>query len=100
VRIRAEFVGLSNLGRWTIGGSIVSGESVHRAEQQREKQGEQVHLDSVGRVLMPEVPLLLGIESQRDSGSKPKVARHELPWETVVELPSTPTGLCRRRRDV
>ena len=37
------------------------------------------------------------IESQRDSGSKPKVARHELPWETFPELAATPTGLCRRR---
>ncbi len=37
-----------------------------------------------------------GIESQRDSGSKPKVARHELPWETRMEWGSTPTGLRRR----
>ena len=32
-------------------------------------------------------------ESQRDSVSEPRVARHELPWETIGKWPSTPTGL-------
>jgi hypothetical protein len=33
-------------------------------------------------------------ESQRDSGSKPRVARNELPWEKSVLTFPTPTGLC------
>ena len=45
---------------------------------------------------------LVGLEeSQRDSGAKPKVARHELPWEYDAKFPLTPTGLRRiggRRR--
>src|SRR5437879_6168350 len=32
-------------------------------------------------------------ESQRDSGSKPRVARNELPWETGSKHVATPTGL-------
>jgi hypothetical protein len=32
-------------------------------------------------------------ESQRDSASKPRVARHELPWVNVVKLRSTLKGL-------
>ena len=35
-------------------------------------------------------------ESQRDSDANPKVARHELPWESVVWMCSTPTGLWPR----
>jgi hypothetical protein len=35
-------------------------------------------------------------ESQRDSGAKPRVARNELPWESVVWMCSTPTGLWPR----
>jgi len=33
-------------------------------------------------------------ESHRDSGSKPRVARNELPWENAGCTPPTPTGLC------
>ena len=32
-------------------------------------------------------------ESRRDSGSKPRVARYELPWETAGRTSPTPTGL-------
>ncbi len=35
-------------------------------------------------------------ESQRDSGTKPRVARPELPRESGLERVSTPTGLRRR----
>src|SRR6185437_3213976 len=38
----------------------------------------------------------LNSESQRDSGSEPRVARNELPWEKVEKSP-TPTGLWRLR---
>jgi hypothetical protein len=40
----------------------------------------------------------LSCESQRDSVSKPRVARNELPWGLIVRTWSTPTGLCRFRR--
>src|SRR6266496_3660974 len=33
------------------------------------------------------------LESQRDSGPKPKVARHELPWVTVHQTSPTATRL-------
>ena len=36
-------------------------------------------------------------ESQRDSGSKPRVARHELPWETLAEA-TNPNGVAARRK--
>ena len=36
-------------------------------------------------------------ESQRDSGSKPRVARHELPWETGAEV-NNPNGVAARLR--
>ena len=32
-------------------------------------------------------------ESQRDSGSKPKVARHELPWVNVIQINFNPNGV-------
>ena len=32
-------------------------------------------------------------ESQRDSGSKPKVARHELPWVNVIQNFFYPNGV-------
>ena len=32
-------------------------------------------------------------ESQRDSGTKPRVARHELPWEYRTKRTSTPNGV-------
>src|SRR5712691_10526241 len=35
-------------------------------------------------------------ESQRDSDSKPRVARNELPWENLVRTLQTPTGLWLR----
>jgi len=35
-------------------------------------------------------------ESQRDSGLKPRVVRHELPWEKLGNPSSTPTGLLLR----
>src|SRR5436309_5710676 len=44
---------------------------------------------------------ILQEESQRDSGAKPRVARHELPWEVTPNDLSTPTGLrliCLRLR--
>jgi hypothetical protein len=37
-------------------------------------------------------------ESQRDSGSKPKVARHELPWVNVVRNFFNPNGVAAFRR--
>src|SRR6185436_18679007 len=40
-----------------------------------------------------------GIESQRDSTSKPKVARHELPWEILLGMGSTPTEVVSCLRD-
>ena len=36
-------------------------------------------------------------ESQRDSGSKPKVARHELPWVSASHV-NNPNGVAARRR--
>ena len=36
-------------------------------------------------------------ESQRDSGSKPKVARNELPWENAPQT-GNPNGVVARRR--
>ena len=42
------------------------------------------------------IPFLWRGESQRDSASKPRVARNELPWESVVRMLPTPTGLCPR----
>src|SRR5438105_4831364 len=38
-----------------------------------------------------------GHESRRDSGSKPSVARHELPWETGLQV-NNPNGVAARRR--
>ncbi len=38
-----------------------------------------------------------GKQSQRDFVSKPRVARHELPWVRRVKKASTPTGLRQRR---
>jgi hypothetical protein len=32
-------------------------------------------------------------ESQRDSGVKPRVARHELPWENRIRTLSNPNGV-------
>jgi hypothetical protein len=39
-------------------------------------------------------------ESQRDSGSKARVARHELPWGIVAMTNSTPTGLRSARTNI
>jgi hypothetical protein len=36
------------------------------------------------------------VESQRDSGSKPRVARHELPWENAP-LTDNPNGVAARQ---
>jgi hypothetical protein len=43
---------------------------------------------------------LIGLanESQRDSGPKPKVARHELPWVNGVRNFSNPNGVAAFRR--
>src|SRR5882757_11441333 len=40
----------------------------------------------------------LANESQRDSGPKPKVARHELPWVNVVQNFFNPNGVAASRR--
>ena len=37
-------------------------------------------------------------ESQRDSGAKPKVARHELPWVNGVWSPANPNGVAASAR--
>jgi hypothetical protein len=39
-----------------------------------------------------------GGESQRDSGSKPKVARHALPWVAGTRMFSNPNGVVAIRR--
>ncbi len=52
---------------------------------------------SPGGLSLPATLRCRGIESQRDSGSMPRVARYELPWETAMRLASTPTGLRHRR---
>ena len=60
----------------------------HRLEG--DARGGEPHLREAGLGLMPfgNSPA----ESQRDSGSKPKVARHELPWETVPQA-RNPNGV-------
>src|SRR5262249_45532892 len=42
---------------------------------------------------LPKSSVATDCESQRDSAPKPRVARHELPWEIGVRMASTPTGL-------
>ena len=37
-------------------------------------------------------------ESQKDSGSKPKVARHELPWVNALQNPANPNGVAAASR--
>lgn len=43
-------------------------------------------------------PVRAANESQRDSGSKPKVARHELPWVNVAHTVPNPNGVASVRR--
>ena len=40
------------------------------------------------------IPSGLADESRRDSATKPKVARNELPWVTSGRIESTPKELC------
>jgi len=65
--------------------------SVHRSAV-----GNLVDISSVGKspegsLHYPQFPTAFH-ESQRDSVTKPRVARHELPWERPQNLPSTPPG--------